>query len=313
MAKIALREAYGKTLAQLAAQDDHVMVLDADLSGSTKTAMMKKACPSQHFNMGIAEADMMGVAAGMAVQDNVVFASSFAMFACGRAYEQVRNSIAYPRLNVKICATHAGITVGEDGASHQAIEDISLMRGIPNMTVIVPADAYETEAAIQAVYRHDGPCYVRMGRSAVETIYEENNVPFVIGKGNVLRRGKKVALIACGVMVNEALSAYETLKQAGKEITVVDMHTIKPIDKELIIELAKTHEVIITAEEHSVIGGLGSAVSEVLSQYAPCRQIMIGVQDCFGESGTPDALMAKHHLCAADIVKRVNEQFTTTE
>lgn len=309
MAKIAMREAYGKTLAQLAAQDDHVMVLDADLTGSTKTAVMKKACPSQHFNMGIAEGNMMGVAAGMAAQGNVVFASSFAMFAAGRAYEQVRNSIAYPRLNVKICATHAGITVGEDGASHQAIEDLSLMRTIPNMTVIAPADAYATEAAIQAVYHHNGPCYVRMGRSAVETIYEENNVPFVIGKGNVLRQGQKVAVIACGVLVHEALCAYEELKQAGIEITVVDMHTIKPIDKELIIELSKTHDVIITAEEHSVIGGLGSAVSEVLSQYAPCRQIMMGVQDRFGESGTPDALMAKHHLCAADITALVKEQF----
>lgn len=309
MAKIAMREAYGKTLAKLAAQDDHVMVLDADLTGSTKTAMMKKVCPSRHFNMGIAESNMMGVAAGMAAQGNVVFASSFAMFATGRAYEQVRNSIAYPRLNVKICATHAGITVGEDGASHQAIEDISLMRSIPNMVVVVPADAYETEAAIQAVYQHNGPCYVRMGRSAVETIYEEDNVPFVIGKGNVLRQGKRVAVIGCGVMVHEALCAYEELKKAGMEITVVDMHTIKPIDKELIINLSQSHDVIITVEEHSIIGGLGSAVSEVLSQYAPCRQIMMGVQDCFGGSGTPDALMAKHHLRSEDIVALVKEQF----
>lgn len=309
MAKIAMREAYGKTLAQLAAQDDHVMVLDADLTGSTKTAIMKKACPSQHFNMGIAESNMMGVAAGMAAQGNVVFASSFAMFAAGRAYEQVRNSIAYPRLNVKICATHAGITVGEDGASHQAIEDISLMRSVPNMTVVVPADAYATQAAIQVVYQHNGPCYVRMGRSAVETIYEEANVPFTIGKGNVLRQGKKVAVIACGVMVHEALCAYEELKQLGMEITVVDMHTIKPIDKELIIHLSQNHDVIVTAEEHNIIGGLGSAVSEVLSQFAPCRQIMMGVQDCFGGSGTPDALMAKHHLRAKDIVARIKEQF----
>ena len=309
MAKIAMREAYGNTLAQIAAQDDHVLVLDADLTGSTKTAIMKKACPDQHFNMGIAEGNMMGVAAGMAAQGNVVFASSFAMFATGRAYEQVRNSIAYPRLNVKICATHAGITVGEDGASHQSIEDISLMRTIPNMTVVVPADAFATKAAIQAVYQHNGPCYVRMGRSAVETIYDEDNVPFTIGKGNVLRQGKKVAVIGCGVMVYEALRAYEKLNQAGMEITVVDMHTIKPIDRELIIQLSQAHDVIITAEEHSVIGGLGSAVSEVLSQYAPCRQIMMGIQDCFGESGTPDALMAKHHLRCEDIVALVKESF----
>lgn len=309
MANIATREAYGKALAKLAEQDDHVLVLDADLSGSTKTAEVKKVRPKQHFNMGIAEGNMMSVAAGMAAQGNVVFASSFAMFAAGRAYEQIRNSIAYPKLNVKVCASHAGITVGEDGASHQTVEDISLMRGIPNMIVIAPADAYETEAAIKAVYEYDGPCYVRLGRSAVPTVYEEGNVPFAIGKGNVLRKGSKVALVACGIMINEALQAYETLNAEGIEITVVDMHTIKPIDKELIVELTKNHDVIITAEEHSVIGGLGSAVSEVLSQYAPCKQIMIGIQDRFGESGTPNALMEKFHLTANDIVKTVKEQY----
>lgn len=305
MAKIATREAYGKAIARLVEQDDHVFVLDADLSGSTKTAMAKKVRPNQHFNMGIAEGNMMSVAAGMAAQGNVVFASSFAMFATGRAYEQIRNSIAYPRLNVKVCASHAGITVGEDGASHQTVEDISLMRGIPNMVVICPADAYEAEAAIAAVYRYQGPCYVRLGRSAVPTVYEEGNVPFTIGKGNILRQGKKVAVVACGIMINEALQAYDTLKAEGVEITVVDMHTIKPIDKDLIVSLSETHDVIITAEEHSVIGGLGSAVSEVLSQYAPCRQIMIGVKDHFGESGTPDALMEKFHLQANDIVETI--------
>lgn len=309
MAKIATREAYGKALAQLVEQDDHVLVLDADLSGSTKTAMAKKVRPGQHFNMGIAEGNMMSVAAGMASQGNVVFASSFAMFATGRAYEQIRNSIAYPKLNVKVCASHAGITVGEDGASHQTIEDIALMRGIPNMVVICPADAYEAEAAIKAVYAYDGPCYVRLGRSAVPTVYEERNVPFTIGKGNVLRKGKKVAVIACGIMINEALQAYDLCKEEGIECTIIDMHTIKPIDQELLVELTKDHDVIITAEEHSVIGGLGSAVSEVLSQYAPCRQVMIGMKDTFGESGTPAALMEKYHLTAKDIAAAVKENY----
>ncbi|MCI9293244.1 MAG: transketolase family protein [Erysipelotrichaceae bacterium] len=308
MADIATRDAYGKTLAKLVEQDDHIFVLDADLSGSTKTAMAKKVKPHQHFNMGIAEGNMMSVAAGMAAQGNVVFASSFAMFATGRAYEQIRNSIGYPKLNVKVCASHAGVTVGEDGASHQSIEDLSLMRGIPNMTVICPADAYEAEAAIEAVYRHEGPCYVRLGRSAVPTVYEEGNVPFTIGKGNVLRKGKKVAVIACGIMIKEALEAYEMLKTEGIEITVVDMHTIKPIDKELLMELSHTHDCIITAEEHSMIGGLGSAVSEVLSQYAPCKQVMIAVKDVFGESGTPKALMEKFHLTSKDIAEAVKKQ-----
>ncbi len=308
MSKIATREAYGKTLARLVAQDDHIFVLDADLSGSTKTAMAKKARPECHFNMGIAEGNMMSVAAGMAAQGNVVFASSFAMFATGRAFEQIRNSIAYPKLNVKICASHAGITVGEDGASHQTVEDISLMRSIPNMVVLCPADAYEAEAAIEAVYRYNGPCFVRLGRSAVPTIYEEGKVSFTIGKGTMLHKGSKVALIACGIMVNEALQAYESLKGEGIEVTVIDMASIKPIDRDLIIETANTHDVIITIEEHSVIGGLGSAVSEVLSQYAPCRQIMMGIPDCFGESGTPDALLEKFHLQAKDIAAKVKEQ-----
>ena len=308
MSKIATREAYGKTLARLVAQDDHIFVLDADLSGSTKTAMAKKARPECHFNMGIAEGNMMSVAAGMAAQGNVVFASSFAMFATGRAFEQIRNSIAYPKLNVKICASHAGITVGEDGASHQTVEDISLMRSIPNMVVLCPADAYEAEAAIEAVYRYNGPCFVRLGRSAVPTIYEEGKVSFTIGKGTMLHKGSKVVLIACGIMVNEALQAYELLKGEGIEVTVIDMASIKPIDRDLIIETANTHDVIITIEEHSVIGGLGSAVSEVLSQYAPCRQIMMGIPDCFGESGTPDALLEKFHLQAKDIAAKVKEQ-----
>lgn len=307
MAKIATREAYGKTLAELAEKHENIIVLDADLSGSTKTGMVKKVRPEQHYNMGIAEGNMMAVAAGIAASGNVVFASSFAMFAAGRAYEQIRNSIAYPKLNVKVCASHAGLTVGEDGASHQSVEDISLMRGIPNMVVVCPADANETDAVIRAVYEYDGPCYVRLGRSAVEEVYPNDHVPFTLGKGNILHKGSKVALIACGIMVESALAAQKELEKEGIDATVVDMHTIKPIDKDLIVELTKTHDLIVTCEEHSVIGGLGSAVSEVLSQYAPCRQVMVGIKDVFGESGTPQALLEKYGLTTKDIVKAVKE------
>lgn len=305
MAKIATREAYGKTLAALAEKDKNIMVLDADLSGSTKTALVKKVRPEQHFNMGIAEGNMMSVAAGMAASGNVVFASSFAMFATGRAYEQIRNSIAYPKLNVKVCATHAGITVGEDGASHQTVEDMNLMRGMPNMIVVCPADANAADAAIKAVYQYDGPCYVRLGRSAVEEVYPEKNVPFTIGKGNVLHKGSKVAIIACGIMVDSALKAQQELEKAGIDATVVDMHTIKPIDQDLLIELTKTHDLIVTCEEHSVIGGLGSAVAETLAKHAPCRQVFVGIQDEFGESGTPSALLEKFKLMPKDIVEAV--------
>ena len=288
MAKMATREAYGQTLAALAAENENILVLDADLSGSTKSGMVKKNNPNQHFNMGIAEGNMMGVAAGLAASGNIVFASSFAMFATGRAYEQIRNSIGYPRLNVKICASHAGITVGEDGASHQTFEDISLMRGIPNMIVVCPADGVEASKAIRAVAAYDGPCYVRLGRSAVETVYDED-MDFQIGKGNVLRAGKKVAIIACGIMVEQALAAYDMLKEKGYEPTVVDMHTIKPIDEELLVSLAENHDLFVTCEEHSVIGGLGSAVAEVLGKKAPRKIAMVGMQDTFGESGKPAA------------------------
>lgn len=306
MAKMATREAYGQTLAALAAENENILVLDADLSGSTKSGMVKKNNPKQHFNMGIAEGNMMGVAAGLAASGNIVFASSFAMFATGRAYEQIRNSIGYPRLNVKICASHAGITVGEDGASHQTFEDISLMRGIPNMIVVCPADGVEASKAIRAVAAYDGPCYVRLGRSAVETVYDED-MDFQIGKGNVLRVGKKVAIIACGIMVEQALAAYDILKAKGYEPTVVDMHTIKPIDEELLVSLAKTHELFVTCEEHSVIGGLGSAVAEVLGKKAPRKIAMVGMQDTFGESGKPALLLEKYGMTANDIVKAVEE------
>lgn len=305
--KIATRQAYGKTLAALAEENENIIVLDADLSGSTKSGDVKKVRPNQHYNMGIAEGNMMAVAAGLAASGNIVFASSFAMFATGRAYEQIRNSIGYTGLNVKICASHAGLTVGPDGASHQCIEDLSLMRGIPGMTVICPADAAETNKVIRAVVEHDGPCYVRLGRSAVETVYDDD-LEYEIGKGNVLRKGKDVAIIACGIMVESALKAYEELKEKGYNVTVVDMHTIKPIDKDLLVELAKTHDLFITCEEHSVVGGLGSAVAETLSKYAPRKVKMIGVQDVFGESGNPDELLEKYGLTAKDIVNAALEK-----
>lgn len=229
------------------------------------------------------------------------------MFAAGRAFEQVRNSICYPHLNVKVCATHAGLTVGEDGASHQSVEDVALMRSIPGMVVVSPADGVETKAAIRAVAEYDGPCYVRLGRMAVEDVYTEDTLNFQIGKGNVVRKGNSVALIATGIMVEAAMKAADILKENGMDVTVVDMHTIKPIDEELIVELTKDHDLFVTCEEHSVIGGLGSAVAEVLSQKAPKKLAMVGIKDTFGESGTPAALLEKYGLTANDIVKAVED------
>ena len=308
MAKEATRNAYGKALAELVKERDDVLVLDADLTKSTKTIDAKKARPEHHFNMGIAEGNMMAVAAGMAASNKVVYASSFAMFAAGRAFEQIRNSICYPNLNVKVCATHAGITVGEDGASHQCIEDIALMRSIPNMKVFVPCDQYQAKAIVKAVADIDGPCYVRLGRGAVEDVYDEN-YKFELGKGRVLKEGKKVALVATGMMVQEALKAAEILAKEDISVTVVDMPCIKPIDEELIEEIAKSHEFIITCEEHNVYGGLGSAVSEVASKKSPVRMEMIGMQDTFGESGTPNELLAKYGLNADHIVEKVRNEY----
>lgn len=303
--KIATREAYGRTLAKLITQREDLIVLDADLSKSTKTCDAKKARPQHHFNVGIAESNMMGVAAGLAASGKLVFASSFAMFAAGRAYEQIRNSIAYPNLNVKICATHAGISVGEDGASHQCIEDLALMRVIPNMTVVQPCDAISTAAIIEAVTKLNTPCYVRLGRCGVDPVYEEG-YEFAFGKGTVLKKGKRIALIASGLLVQEAL---KTAKRMPEAITVIDMACIKPIDAQLIIETAKTHEVIFTLEEHSIIGGLGSAVAEVLAPYSiTSRQIMIGIQDVFGESGTPEELLKAYHLDAESIYQRIQAE-----
>ena len=295
----ATREAYGKALAKLIIEHDDVFVLDADLTKSTKTIEAKNARPEHHFNMGIAEGNMMAVAAGMAASNKVVYASSFAMFAAGRAFEQIRNSICYPNLNVKVCATHAGISVGEDGASHQCIEDLALMRSIPNMKVFQPCDAKQTEEIIKAVYSIDGPCYVRLGRLGVEDVYDAYK--FELGKGKVLKTGQKVALIASGLMVQESL-------KVNKDVTVIDMPCIKPIDKDLIIQTAKAHDVIITVEEHNVYGGLGSAVAEVLAPLGlSCKQYMMGMQDSFGRSGTPKDLLDYYKLDAKHIEEFIDQ------
>ena len=305
--KIATREAYGKALAALANTNENVVVLDADLSKSTKTADFKAVAPEKFFNMGIAEGNMMGVAAGLSTCGKVPFVSTFAMFAAGRAFEQIRNSICYPKLNVKVCATHAGLTVGEDGASHQAIEDISLMRSVPNMVVINPADDIETEAAIKAVAEMEGPCYVRLGRMAVSRVNDETNYNFIIGKGITLAEGNDVAIIATGIMVEAALEAKEELAKEGINTRVINIHTIKPIDEELIIKAAKETGVIVTAEEHSVIGGLGSAVAEVVSENCPVPVLRVGVKDTFGESGKPNELLEKYGLTSKDIVNKVKK------
>ncbi len=302
MSKIAAREAYGTSLAKLIVENERVVVLDADLTKSTKTVDAQKACPSRHFNMGIAEGNMMTVAAGLATCNKIVFASSFAMFATGRAFEQIRNSIGYPHLNVKICGTHAGITVGEDGASHQAIEDISLMRGIPGMVVIQPCDAYETEQVINAVAAYDGPCYVRLGRSAVESVYEKD-YQFEIGKASILKYGSKVAIIATGLMVQEVLNTVSELKKLNIHPTIVNMSTIKPLDEKCVIKLAQEHDVIITCEEHSIIGGLGSAVCEVTATNHPIKVVRIGQKDIFGESGKPNDLLHKYEMDYSAILK----------
>ena len=304
--KIATREAYGKALVKLGKINDDVVVLDADLSKSTKTNDFYKAYPDRFFNMGIAEQNLVGAACGFAAAGKIPFASTFAMFATGRAFEIIRNSACYPKLNVKICATHAGITVGEDGGSHQSVEDISLMRSIPNMTVLVPADGVEAEKMIFAAAEYNGPMYVRLGRSAVPTLFDEN-YNFEIGKGVVLKEGNDATIIACGMMVNEALIAADMLKEENINVRVINMSTIKPIDTELIIKAAKETKAIVTAEEHSIIGGLGSAVSEVVSENHPVKVKKVGLNDCFGESGTPGELLEKYGLTAKNIVAKVKE------
>ncbi|MBN1036793.1 transketolase family protein [Clostridium botulinum] len=305
--KIATREAYGKALVKLSNINKDVVVLDADLSKSTKTADFKAAAPERFINMGIAEANMMGVASGLSTCGKVPFVSTFAMFAAGRAFEQIRNSICYPKLNVKVCATHAGLTVGEDGASHQSVEDISLMRSIPNMIVINPADAIETEAAILAVAEYNGPCYVRLGRLAVENVNDNSNYKFEIGKGVTLANGNDVTIVATGIMVKLALEAKEELAKEGIDARVINIHTIKPIDSELLIKAAKETGAVVTAEEHSVIGGLGSAVSEVLCEEMPVPVLKVGIEDTFGESGKPEQLLKAYGLTTEKIVEKAKK------
>ena len=303
--KIATRESYGNALAELGKEHADVVVLDADLAGATKTAVFMKSFPERHIDCGIAEANMMGVAAGLATTGKVPFASTFAMFAAGRAFEQVRNSIGYPHLNVKIGATHAGITVGEDGATHQCNEDLALMRTIPGMTVICPADDVEARAAVFAAYEYEGPVYMRFGRAAVPVINDKPDYKFEIGKGVTLREGKDVTIIATGILVANCLEAAEKLAADGIDAEVINIHTIKPIDADLIVASAQKTGKVVTAEEHSVIGGLGGAVAEVLSEKAPTKQLRIGINDTFGESGPAAELVKKYGLDADSIYEKV--------
>jgi len=304
--KMATRDGYGKALVALGAEHEDIVVLDADLAGSTKTGMFAKAYPDRHFNCGIAEGNMMSVAAGLASTGLVPFASSFAMFASGRAFEQIRNSIGYPAMNVKIGASHGGMSVGEDGASHQCCEDFALMRSIPGMVVICPADGVEAEAATKAAYAHKGPVYLRMGRLAVPVFHEEG-FQFTIGKGEVMRDGTDVAIIANGLMVYEAIKAGETLAAEGINAMIINMSTVKPIDEELVLKAAKKCGRVITCEEHSVVGGLGEAVCSFLSENYPTPVRRIGVNDVFGQSGPAAQVLEFYGLCESNIVKVTKE------
>ena len=305
--KMATREAYGNTLKELGAKYPNLVVMDADLSGSTKTSVFAKEYPERFFNMGIAEQNMYGAAAGLALSGKIVCASTFAMFASGRAFEIIRNSIGYTHANVKVCATHAGITVGEDGASHQTFEDIALMRTIPGMTVVNPSDGASAAELLRQVIAMDGPAYVRLGRAAVPFFYSEETAKDIkLGKGNTLREGKDITIIATGIMVSEAMKAAEELAVEGIDCRVIDLHTIKPLDEDIIVKASLETGKIVTAEEHSVIGGLGSAVAECVSQKAPCKIYMVGQKDTFGESGKPEELKAKYGMTASDIYKAVH-------
>ena len=305
--KKATRESYGEALKELADEYKDLVVLDADLAAATKTGIFKKACPERFFDCGIAEANMMGVAAGLAACGKIPFASTFAMFAAGRAYEIVRNSIGYPHLNVKIGATHAGISVGEDGATHQCNEDIALMRTIPGMTIINPSDDVEAKAAVKAALDFEGPVYMRFGRLAVPVINDAESYKFELGKGVVLKDGSDVTIVATGLLVNEAVEAAKILEAEGISARVVNIHTIKPLDKELICKCAKETGVIVTAEEHSVIGGLGSAVAEAVTECCPVPVVKIGVNDEFGYSGPAVDLLKEFGLCADSIAAKVKE------
>lgn len=305
--KIATRESYGNALAELGREHDDVVVLDADLANATKTCIFQKAFPERHIDCGIAEADMMGIAAGLAATGMVPFASTFAMFAAGRAFEQIRNSIGYTHLNVKIGATHAGISVGRDGASHQCNEDIALMRTIPGMTIINPSDDVEVKAAVKAAYEMEGPVYLRFGRRAVPVINDRPDYKFEIGKGVVLREGTDVAIIAAGLCVHSAVEAAEMLAADGINAMVINMHTIKPLDRELVVRAAKETGKIVTVEEHSIIGGLGGAVCEALCESCPVPVKRIGMNDVFGESGPSAALLEKYGLDGKGVYKTVKE------
>lgn len=305
--RIATREGYGKALVECGAKYPNLVVLDADLAASTKTGMFQKEYPDRFFDCGIAEANMIGLAAGLAAAGKVVFASSFAMFATGRAYEQIRNSVGYPGLNVKIGASHAGITVGEDGASHQCNEDIALMRGIPGMVVINPSDYIEAMEAVKAAIEHQGPVYLRFGRANVPVINDRPDYRFELGKGQVLQEGSDVTIIATGLMVNSSLEAAERLAQDGIRAEIINIHTIKPLDENLVVASAKKTGKVVTVEEHSVIGGLGSAVCETLSSKAPTPVCRIGMQDVYGESGSAEALLAKYRLDGMGVYNQVKE------
>lgn len=310
--KIATRESYGKVLVELGAENPNIVVLDADLSGSTKSGEFRKHYPERFFNAGIAEDNLMGMAAGLALSGKIAFASTFAMFASGRAYEIIRNSIGYTHANVKICASHAGLSVGEDGASHQCIEDIGLMRMIPGMTVINPADDVSAKQLIRQAAAFDGPCYVRLGRAAVPVVYPED-AKVEIGKASVLRGGNDIAILSTGSVLPIALEAAEKLAEEGIQARVLDIHTIKPLDEEAVCDAARDCDGIITIEDHSVIGGLGSAVAECLAKKAPAKMAMIGVQDSFGESGKPGELYEKYGLTADAVIKAANELVSEKE
>ena len=303
--KIATRESYGNALVELGAEHDNLIVLDADLAAATKTGVFKKAYPDRHIDCGIAECNMMGIAAGLSTTGIVPFASTFAMFAAGRAFEQVRNSIGYPHLNVKIGATHAGISVGEDGATHQCNEDIALMRTIPGMVILNPADDVEAKACVKAAYEYNGPVYLRFGRLAVPVINDRPDYKFELGKGVVLREGKDVTIVATGLCVSSALEAAEKLAADGIDAKIINIHTIKPLDEELIVAAAKETGRVVTVEEHSVIGGLGSAVCDVLSEKAPTRVMKIGINDTFGESGPALELLKKYGLDTDSIYAKI--------
>ncbi|MDD5594271.1 MAG: transketolase family protein, partial [Candidatus Margulisbacteria bacterium] len=300
---IATRDAYGKVLAEIGRENPDVVVLDADLSVSTKTSVFAKAFPERFFDMGVAEQDMIGTAAGLAAAGKIVFASTFAVFGSGRAWDQVRVSVAYTRLNVKIVVTHAGITTGEDGASHQANEDIAIMRALPNMTVVVPADAVETERVIREAVKFYGPMYIRLSRPKTPVLHEDPNYDFKIGQGEVMRGGSGLTIFACGTMVAPSLDAAALLAKDGIEARVVNLHTIKPLDKELIVNCAKETGALVTVEEHSILGGLGGAVAEVIVENWPVPMVRVGLKDVFGESGKPEELLVKYGLTAEEIAK----------